>query len=280
MGTLSCGPPPPRLPGAVLARRATVCQLGETDQKKTSGIITCETGPGPDLFCLPSTVGYISHDFTKKASPAYSFLSRPIDVTRRDSSPGPCYYFVQPNITRFGRSSAPAYSLQSRIKPKDLEVTPGPGAYSPEKVPPVNQPRSPAYSLGLRTPRCRLMDPIPAPNSYTLPSLWGSQIFTKPCSPSYSVSGRTAQARFTEDPSQLPGPGQYECPDPDAYRQRRGPSYSMLGRPCAPRPLFQTPGPGAHNPEQVTVHWTRAPAYSLGIRHSKFITPLVTNSTA
>ncbi|XP_036624630.1 outer dense fiber protein 3-like protein 2 [Trichosurus vulpecula] len=279
MGTLSCGPPPPRLPGALLARRGTVCQLSETGQKKTSGITTCETGPGPDLFCLPSTVGYISHDFTKKASPAYSFLSRPIDVTRRDSSPGPCY-FVQPNITRFGRSSAPAYSLQSRTKPKDLEVTPGPGAYSPEKVPPINQPRSPAYSLGLRIPRCRLVDSVPAPNSYTLPSLWGSQIFTKPCSPSYSVSGRTAQARFTEDPSQLPGPGQYECPDPDTYRQRRGPAYSMLGRPCAPRPLFQTPGPGAHNPEQVTVHWTRAPAYSLGIRHSKFVTPLLTDNTA
>lgn len=33
-------------------------------------------GPGPGRYGLPSTCGYISHDFTKWKSPAYSFGSR------------------------------------------------------------------------------------------------------------------------------------------------------------------------------------------------------------
>ncbi|KAB0394131.1 hypothetical protein E2I00_016077, partial [Balaenoptera physalus] len=49
-----------------------------------------------------------------------------------ETSPGPVY-FLDPKVTRFGRSCTPAYSMQGRGKSRDLEVTPGPGAYSPEK---------------------------------------------------------------------------------------------------------------------------------------------------
>lgn len=37
----------------------------------------------------------------------------------------------------------------------------------------------------------------------------------------------------------------------------------------------QKPGPGTHSPEKVLLHLPRPPAFSLGIRHSEFITPLV-----
>jgi hypothetical protein len=35
------------------------------------------------------------------------------------------------------------------------------------------------------------------------------------------------------------------------------------------------PGPGAHNPEKVYVNTKKAPSFSLGIRHSEYITPLI-----
>lgn len=42
--------------------------------------------------------------------------------------------------------------------------TPGPGAYSPEKAPPVNgNCRAPSYTMGGRT-RYRGVDAVPAPN--------------------------------------------------------------------------------------------------------------------
>lgn len=48
----------------------------------------------------------------------------------------------------------------------DKFQTPGPGAYSPEKVPPLNaERRPPAYTIGART-RYRSVDPVPAPNRW------------------------------------------------------------------------------------------------------------------
>ncbi|XP_077616752.1 protein CIMAP1D [Crocuta crocuta] len=158
--------------------------------------------------------------------------------------------------------------MQGRGKVRGLEVTPGPGAYSPEKVAPVRQRTPPAFTLGSRL-RPQLQDTsAPAPNTYTLPSLWGSQIFVKPSSPSYTVVGRTPPPRPPQDPAEIPGPGQYDCPDPNTYRRRR-PAFTMLGRPRAPRPPEETPGPGTHSPEQVTMTKARAPAFTMGIRHSR-----------
>ncbi|XP_035578503.1 outer dense fiber protein 3-like protein 2 isoform X1 [Zalophus californianus] len=190
----------------------------------------------------------------------------------QDTSPGPVY-FLDPKVTRFGRSCTPAYSMQGRGKSRGLEVTPGPGAYSPEKVAPVRHRTPPAFTLGSRL-RPQLQDTsAPAPNTYTLPSLWGSQIFTKPSSPSYTVAGRTPPTRPPQDPAEIPGPGQYDSPDPNTYRQRR-PAFTMLGRPRATRTPEETPGPGAHRPEQVTMTTARAPAFTMGIRHSKRATTM------
>ena len=36
-----------------------------------------------------------------------------------------------------------------------------------------------------------------------------------------------------------------------------------------------TPGPGVYKPEGVTVNKRSAPTYSLGIRHSEYMTPLI-----
>ncbi|XP_039103986.1 outer dense fiber protein 3-like protein 2 isoform X1 [Hyaena hyaena] len=258
MGTLR-GTPAPRPPAE--------CPSAQSGLRKPCGTATVENGSGPGLYVLPSAVGYVKHDCTRPAGPAYSLFWRPSPASPQDVSPGPVY-FLDPKVTRFGRSCTPAYSMQGRGKARSLEVTPGPGAYSPEKVAPVRQRTPPAFTLGSRL-RPQLQDTsAPAPNTYTLPSLWGSQIFVKPSSPSYTVVGRTPPARPPQDPAEIPGPGQYDCPDPNTYRRRR-PAFTMLGRPRAPRPPEETPGPGTHSPEQVTMTKARAPAFTMGIRHSR-----------
>ncbi|ELV09308.1 SHC-transforming protein 2 [Tupaia chinensis] len=234
--------------------------------RRRAGMVSMCSGSGPGSCLLPSAVGRFNQDCTRVASPACSRTRKSGEAPPPDCSPGPIY-LLDPKVTRFGRSCTPAYSMQGRGKTRGLEVTPGPGAYSPEKAPPVHQRTPPAFSLGSRLrPRPRDTS-APAPNAYTMPPLWGSQVFIKPSYPSYSVVGRTAPARPPQDPAEIPGPGQYNSPDPNTYRQR-WPAFTMLGRPRAPRPLDETPGPGTHSPEQVTVNKARAPAYTMGIRHS------------
>uniref|UniRef100_A0A8C9R587 CIMAP1 family member D n=1 Tax=Scleropages formosus TaxID=113540 RepID=A0A8C9R587_SCLFO len=237
------------------------------------------SGPGPGHYALPPTIGFIGHDFTKSTSPAYSFHGRMSDkMYSVDSSPGPRYH-IDAKITRFGKDGTPAYSILGRTKICGTTLynkysTPGPGAYSPESTHFLNtHQRPPTYTMGSRT-RYRAVDNVPAPNKYTLPSLMGSQVPTKPASASYTISGHYKTGGPSEDLSKTPGPGRYNSTDPSVYLTRQ-PAFSMLGRHKFRRDMSRKPGPGSHSPEKVTVHKPRAPAFSLGIRHSEFITPLV-----
>ncbi|CAL8289343.1 unnamed protein product [Gadus morhua 'NCC'] len=235
-----------------------------------------ERGPGPGRYALPPTVGYINHDVTKPSSPAYTFHSRLSSaMVSVDSSPGPRYH-VDPGMTRFGRSRSLSYSILGRGKKTgELFQTPGPGTYSPEKAPPLNgHRRPPVFTISTRT-RYRTVDPVPAPNRYTLPSVLGSQTPTKPSSASYSFGGRRGAAGPpSEGLTRTPGPGCYHRPDPNVYLPRQ-PSFSMQGRTKRPGATAANPGPGTHSPEKVQVHLPRPPSFSLGQRHSEFVTPLV-----
>ncbi|XP_043909835.1 outer dense fiber protein 3-like protein 2 [Protopterus annectens] len=248
--------------------------MEESIEKKYPPIAAHETGPGPGRYSLPPTVGYIKHDYTKYTSPAYTFHTRHSAVRYiKDSSPGPRYY-VDSKVTRFGRNGSAAYSMLGRAKPVGQHhQTPGPGAYSPEKAPPLSSRSAPTYTMGSRT-KYRMVDNIPAPNRYTLPSLLGSHIPNKSASPSYTISARTRSVSFSEDLSKTPGPGNYNTTDPSMYLQKQ-PAFSMLGRHSAARETAQTPGPGAYRPEKVTAHKPKTPAFSMGIRHSEFVTPLI-----
>uniref|UniRef100_A0A669D576 CIMAP1 family member D n=1 Tax=Oreochromis niloticus TaxID=8128 RepID=A0A669D576_ORENI len=224
-------------------------------------------GPGPGRYGLPPTIGFIGHDFTKSASPAYSFHGRMTD----NSDPGPQYH-IDARITRFGKDGTPAYSMLG----KELFHTPGPGAYSPERAPPCNlQRRPPSYTMGSRT-HYRSVDSVPAPNKYSLPPLMGTQVPNKTSSASYTISGCLSIGGPSEDLAKTPAPCRYNSTDPNVYLLRR-PAFSMLGRHSLPRDGTKKPGPGTYNPEKVTVHKAQAPAYSLGIRHSEFVTPLIVN---
>lgn len=232
-----------------------------------------ETGPGPGRYALPSTCGYNRHDITKKMSPAYSFGGRlENSMFKKDNSPGPGY-MVHPSITRYGKDGTPSYSILGRQKDPNSFKTPAPGAYSPEKVHPQGERHAPAYSMGQRT-RYSKRDTTPAPNSYSLPQLLGSKVPGKPASAAFSMTGRSKTGSFAEDLAKTPGPGHYRVLDPSLTKSK-APAYSILGRSYMPGDSTQKPGPGAHCPEKVTCNKKDAPSFSLGIRHSEFITPLI-----
>ncbi|KAL7876497.1 hypothetical protein AOLI_G00114600 [Acnodon oligacanthus] len=238
-----------------------------------------EKGPGPGRYALPPTIGYINHDYTKPSSPAYSFHGRmSSNMVSVDSSPGPLYH-VDAKVTRFGRDGTPSYSMLGRKKLSgDTFQTPGPGAYSPEKAPPLNGHRQPpSYTMAFRT-RYRSRDAIPAPNRYTLPNLLGSYVPNKSSSASYSMSSRRKSGAPSEDLAMTPGPGHYNSTDPSIYLNRQ-PSFSIQSRHSIPNDATRKPGPGTHSPERVTIHLPRPPSFSLGVRHSEFVTPLVIDVT-
>ncbi|XP_020784541.1 outer dense fiber protein 3-like protein 2a [Boleophthalmus pectinirostris] len=243
--------------------------------KKRPIISARERGPGPGRYALPPTVGYMNHDFTKPSSPAYTFHSRQSSaMVSVDSSPGP-RYSVDSRVTRFGRMQTPSYSILGRGRRLgEQSQTPGPGTYSPERAPPVNAHRRfPSYTMSTRT-RYRTVDDVPAPNSYVLPNLMGSQVPHKPSSASFSFSGRRGVGAPSEDLSKSPGPAKYSSTHPDVMH-RRQPSFSMQPRTQRPSYTSGVPGPGAYSPEKFYLHLPKRPAFTMGIRHSEFVTPLV-----
>uniref|UniRef100_A0A8P4GEX5 Outer dense fiber of sperm tails 3-like 2a n=1 Tax=Dicentrarchus labrax TaxID=13489 RepID=A0A8P4GEX5_DICLA len=242
--------------------------------KKRPIISARERGPGPGRYALPPTVGYINHDFTKPSSPAYSFHSRLSSASDRLCIvPGPRYH-IDAKVTRFGRMETPSYSILGRARRTSSTQTPGPGAYSPEKAPPLNaHHRPPSYTIGNRT-RYRSVDAVPAPNSYCLPNLLGCQVPNKPSSASFSFSARRKVGAPTEDLSMSPGPAKYNSINPDIYRQRQ-PSFSMQSRTKRPNYSSAIPGPGTYSPEKFHLHLPKPPSCTMGVRHSEFVTPLV-----
>jgi len=244
------------------------------DGEKTKPVIAArERGPGPGRYGLPSTCGYPNHDSTKRRNPAYSFgYSLKDDSFKKDCSPGPGY-FIEPKISRHGTDGTPAYSILGRQRDQNTFKTPSPGTYSPEKVHPQGEKRAPAHSMAGRT-RYRKRDAVPSPNSYSLPSLMGSKIANKKASAAYSMTSRSQTGCFSEDLARTPGPGRYNTLDPNTLKGK-APAYSLLGRNNLPGDSTQKPGPGAHTPEKVVVNRKAAPSFSLGIRHSEFVTPLI-----
>jgi len=245
----------------------------ETTQRKQIMIAARERGPGPGRYGLPSTVGSKAHDFTRHKKPAYSFGGR-LDnsMFSKDVSPGPKYY-VDPRMSRSGAEGNPKYSMLGRQADPNIFRPPGPGTYDNHKVFPQGERKAPVYSIAGRT-RYRKSDSIPAANAYSLPQLIGPKLVNKRGNPSYSMTKRTNINGFAEDLAKTPGPAKYNTTNPNVIKGKQ-PQYSMLGRNSLPGDNTRKPGPGAHSPERVYVNKRKAPAVSMGIRHSEFITPLI-----
>jgi hypothetical protein len=93
--------------------------------------------------------------------------------------------------------------MSTRIDPSIFLPTfmysPHAAAYHAEKVNPLKESKAPAYSFGLKTGLLQMKSTTPSPNSYTLPSLIGSNIVGKRSNAAYSMTGRSKIGSFHED---------------------------------------------------------------------------------
>jgi len=162
--------------------------------------------------------------------------------------------------------------MGARTKDFKAPETPAPGAYKPEGVKPPKEARAPAYSMGARTD-IRGSDVTPAPTTYNLGNTVGSKTATLVTNPAHSMGGRTSKGGFADDLAKTPGPGKYTS-SVEGVKERK-PAYSLQGRTYVPADNTKKPGPGTHSPEKVAVHKKHAPAFSMGVRHSDYTTPLI-----
>ncbi|CAG5136197.1 unnamed protein product [Candidula unifasciata] len=225
------------------------------------------TSPGP-AYMLPTLLGERAHDprSVHYKNPAYSFGVRH-GYYKSTPGPGPCHY-PNPKIQRDGLEGTPSYSLYSRQKDIRSLNTPGPGAHCVDNAVTATRPHYPAYTFGNRHQRGRA-DKIPAPNCYSLPN--PAVQSTKPQAPWYSLKGHLKYDKIQEKAKRTPGPG--TATDPSVYKNR-APYYSLTSRNLMPGDNVQKPGPAAHIADKSCVQHCN-PAYSFGIRHSSFMTPLI-----
>uniref|UniRef100_A0A8C4WDT1 Ciliary microtubule associated protein 1C n=1 Tax=Gopherus evgoodei TaxID=1825980 RepID=A0A8C4WDT1_9SAUR len=221
--------------------------------------------PGAGKYGRQPCTGIRNHDFTMFAEPAYTMR---IKHTEK-SDTGAC--FIDPHLSRFGWWKPSSFRIQNASWISGLMSTPAPNEYHTEKVHPQGEPYAPAYSLADRT-RYRENDPNPAPNAYTLPGTLGPRLPIKPSAPCYSMASKMDMQRNAEMLARVPGPASFVVPEPNVYLNRQ-PAYSMWRKYKFIRD--STPGPADYKTSRVTIIKPRAPDFSLGIRHSEYLTPLV-----
>ncbi|XP_025042010.2 protein CIMAP1C [Pelodiscus sinensis] len=223
-------------------------------------------GPGSGKYGRQPCTGIRNHDFTMFAEPAYTMRIKHSEKMLADTV-SPDAYFVDPHLSRFGWWTPPSFRMQNREKSLGLMIMPAPNAYHPEMVHPQGEPNAPAYSLADRT-RFRENDPNPAANAYTLPGMLGPGLPIKPSAPCYSMASKVDSALLARGP----GPAAFTVPEPNVYLHRQ-PAYSMWRKHTSVRD--STPGPADYETSRITVTKPRAPDFSLGIRHSEYLSPLV-----
>jgi len=228
-------------------------------------------GPGPGRYGLPTTCGTASHDFTQHRKPAFSFGKR-FNDNEKVASPGPVY-LVKAEITRVGKEGSPKYTQLGRRNDVHAFKTPGPGRYENHTCFPQGERHSAKYSMGDRT-KYRKCDAYPSPNSYSLPQLIGPKIPSKQASNAYSMTSRRQIGSFDQDLARTPGSARYKVINQNRYKYQ-APMYSLLARRFVPGDKTIKPGPGAHYPEHVNINKKSVPNYSMGIRHSEYITPFI-----
>jgi hypothetical protein len=228
-------------------------------------------GPGPGRYKLPSTFGHHGHDFTKNQKPAFSFGKR-FNDKEMIASPGPVYR-VTAEITRHGHEGSPKYTQLGRRRESRAFKTPGPGRYENHTCHPQGEVYAPKHSMGSRT-KYRKCDAYPSANSYSLPTLIGPRIPTRQASNAYSMTARRNVGSFDQDLANTPGAARYVVVDQNNFK-KQSPKYSMLARRFVPGDKTRKPGPGAHYPEHVSINKQSVPHYSMGIRHSEYITPFI-----
>ncbi|XP_046435282.1 ciliary microtubule associated protein 1A [Neodiprion pinetum] len=224
---------------------------------------TGKAGPGP-AYLLPSLVGYNGHDPSRYRNPAFTMRTR-VETNISAVGPGPRYKIE--GLTNYGVQKAPAYSLGFRDGTKMTSCSgPGPGAYSPERCPPMNHSLRPAAF----TIKSRCSDHMsgdgPGP-IYLIPSCLGPKVPDKTALGAFSIAGRHGKDYCVSSP----GPAAYGNQNYDLVK-RRLPAYTLasrhhqFGTACGPGPRYYPQYSGGKNP----------PKFSFGVKHSECAPPAIT----
>ncbi|XP_073816227.1 protein CIMAP1D-like [Musca autumnalis] len=210
------------------------------------------TGPS-DLYGLPTTVGYESHDLRKQRLPQFSFGTR---TQLKDNSigPGPARYNVD-KLVRYGNTKANIYTMASKTIYREKSRSPGPLAYQLRDSPIYKGSNPPAYTLGAMN-TFFFKNCAPGPNIYGI-----NDAYTKPRAPDYSLGVK----KYLPELSRSPGPAKYPRTNLSAIKQS-SPSYSLTPR---TKYEFKLYGPGSNYYDRMEYKpGKRSPDYSFGVRHS------------
>eukprot|EP01116_Phalansterium_solitarium_P005980 TRINITY_DN18292_c0_g1_i1.p1 TRINITY_DN18292_c0_g1~~TRINITY_DN18292_c0_g1_i1.p1 ORF type:complete len:207 (+),score=14.75 TRINITY_DN18292_c0_g1_i1:110-730(+) len=177
----------------------------------------------------------------------FYFTSRPQEPEiryspPRDTTPGPGQYDLERCLSA-SRSRSPAFTLGARSPPSQrAHRNPGPGDYMPRDV---GLRTAPQYSMMPRRderPATTTTD-TPGPGTYGRVS-YGAVL---PRTPGFQMSSRTPTSKSIlagfEQPSSTPGPGSH---DPRDVTKRSAPRYTMAPRISLPRHAETAPGPGTY----------------------------------
>eukprot|EP00055_Hartaetosiga_balthica_P009980 m.41088 g.41088 ORF g.41088 m.41088 type:complete len:258 (+) comp6978_c0_seq2:87-860(+) len=240
-------------------KRSSSLSSSSTTRKRPM-IAAKQRGPGPGRYALPSTFGSGKTDQTKRGVPSFSFGSK-IEEKKKLQTPGPSY--IDPAMSRYGRSSSKTSRINARPKVLKSFNTPGPGSYGhlPAKS-------GPSYSLGIRPPELKKSE-TPSPGSYDIRKTVTSK---QKSSLAYSLGGRLKVGGFSDNSIVSPAPGSYSA---SLCNKKLAPSFSMSGRTYMPDAGTETPGPGQHALQRVDVTKSKAPAFSMGVKHSEYTTALI-----
>ncbi|XP_075215270.1 protein CIMAP1D-like [Lycorma delicatula] len=209
-------------------------------------------GPAPNVYKLPTLVGYQAHDTTKTRNPAYTIRSK---LAPDKTGLGPGLYDLSTK-TRYGPSKSPAYTFSiyhKEYSPVTKSRSPGPIVYAPVGVRKENPPK---YTIGHRTKE-NLHRHSPGPNIYTLPPVLGPKVPNKPTIGAFSM-GLKAKEMKSEG---IPGPNKY-----DSHRclnavKKKMPGYTMGSRVWPPDP--KKPYPSAN---RYYIKPPKKPGFTFGVR--------------
>ena len=157
-----------------------------------------------------------------------------------------------------------------------MEVTPGPGAYNRDKVRPgvlSSECNIPSVTMAAHT-KWPFKKEAPSPNTYGAHVVFGDRTSTIKGAPSWGMKGRFPHGSTTylQMKAGIPGPATYSAHDPEITK-RSTQKYSLGGRTKLKNynSALDVPGPGSYNPALP-----KKEGPTLGIRHSNYLTPLIT----
>lgn len=250
----------------------------ENPEKKEVPLWCMFQGPGP-AYRLRTCVGNKDHCPTIKQGPSYSIGHRYRD--KLDMKPGPMYWY-DPKMTSHGKSHIPAIYMSGRPKAKSTtDITPGPGNYDLSNVKGgvlSKEHRPPHISIGGRS-RFQERSNAPPPNHYNVTSGIGLRTQTAPIAPSWSIGGRSevGGSHYSLVKKATPSPANYSTHLPETYNR----GFTIQGRTSKKdyRTLKDNPGPNQYDPTHFHALNKQKRGFSMGIRHSKCVMPLI-DSTA